>query len=66
MSKTIQRPKVTVNRVFTDKRTAMEAFVTVLVREMERRSVRTFETLNEPHYNYCESEGNAYDTDTTA
>jgi len=59
----MQRPKITVNRVFADKRSAMEAFVTVLVREMERRSVRTFETLKQPQYNDGESEVKHDDTD---
>jgi hypothetical protein len=64
MSKEMIRPTITVNRVFEDKRSAMEAFVAVLVREMDRRksSVRTFEPLNEPDYTCSESEVKDYDT----
>lgn len=57
MSRKIERPIITVNRVFEDKRSAMEAFVTVLVREIERRSFRTFESVKEPDYTTSESEG---------
>ena len=62
--KQTQRPAITVNRVFADKRSAMEAFVTVLVREMERRSAHTFEVEKQPQYDRGESEGNDYDTNT--
>ena len=64
MSKTIQRPVIEVNRVFAAKRSAMDAFVTVLVKELERRSIRTFEVVEQPHYTFSESEVNRYDTNT--
>jgi hypothetical protein len=65
MSKTIQRPIIEIERVFVEKRSALEAFATVLVREMERRqSIRTFDPLKEPHYNISESE--VLRNDTTA
>lgn len=62
MSREIQRPTIVVNHFFEDKRSAMEAFVTVLVREMEQRSIRTFETVNEPEYTSCEREVKSNDT----
>jgi len=69
--KNIQRPTVTVNRVFSDKRSAIEAFAAVLVKEIQRRSqsVRTFEAVKKPDYNFnndssfeIESEEISYDT----
>ena len=62
MARKMTRPVITVNRVFEDKRSAMEAFVTILVREIERRSVRTFESVKEPEYTFCEREVNENDT----
>ncbi len=62
----IQRPIITIKRVFADKRSAVEAFATVLAREIDRRSIRTFETMKPPQYTGIESEGSVYDTDATA
>jgi len=56
MSREMKRPIITVNRVFEGERSAMEAFVAVLVGEIERRSVRTFESVKEPEYTGLESE----------
>lgn len=56
MSKEMKRPVITVNRVFENKRSAMEAFVTILVREIDRRSIHTFESVKEPEYTSCERE----------
>jgi len=62
MSREMTRPIIDVNPIFEDKRSAMEAFVTVLVREAERRSVRTFESVKEPEYTSCEREVKSNDT----
>jgi len=57
MSKEMKRPVININRVYEDKRSVMEAFVTVLVHEMERRaSIRTFESVKEPEYTVFETE----------
>ena len=48
----ITRPILKVTRIYDEKRSMLEAFVNVLVHEIERRSsIRTFESVKEPEYN---------------
>ena len=64
MSKKIQRPIININRIFEDKRTALEAFAAALIRDMKKHSVHTFEDVKQPQYTVYESEGKQYDTNT--
>ena len=57
MSKEMKRPVININRVYEEKRPAIEAFAAALVREMENRtSNRTFESVKEPEYTGGETE----------
>lgn len=48
----ITRPILKVTRIYDEKRSMLEAFVNVLICEIERRSsVRTFESVKKPEYN---------------
>lgn len=50
--KGLTRPILKITRIYDEKRSMLEAFVNVLVREIERRSsVRTFESVKKPEYN---------------
>jgi len=62
--RTAQRPKIIINRVFVEERSALEAFGALIVKDMERCSIRTFENLEQPHYTIDESEVKENDTDT--
>ena len=62
--RTEQRPKIIINRVFTEKRSALEAFGALIIKDMERYSIRTFEKSEQPHYTIGESEVKQHDTNT--
>ncbi len=64
--RTAQRPKIIINRVFAEQRSALEAFGALIIRDMARCSVRTFEVSEQPQYTDDESEVKRYDTDTKA
>lgn len=59
-----QRPKIIINRVFVEERSALEAFGALIIKDMERCSVRTFENMEQPHYTIDESEVEQHDTST--
>ena len=53
MAKTVTRPKITVQAVYTGEKDMREVFVSLLVNEVRRmkNSVRTFENVKETQYN---------------
>lgn len=53
MAKTVQRPKITVQAVYSGGMDMQEVFVSLLVDEVRqgKHSVRTFEIVKEPEYN---------------
>ena len=53
MAKAVQRPKITVQTVYSGGQDMQELFISLLVNEMRRgkRSGRTFEIVKEPEYN---------------
>jgi len=59
--RTAQRPKIIINRVFTEERSALEAFTSLIIKDMERCSFRTFENAKQPHYTKGESEVEKHD-----
>ncbi len=60
--RTAKRPKIIINRVFVEERTALEAFGALIIKDMEMCSVRTFEKVEQPHYTNGESEVEQHDT----
>ena len=53
MAKAVQRPKITVQAVYSGGLDMQEVFVSLLVNEVRRgkHSVHTFEIVQEPEYN---------------
>lgn len=53
MAKAVQRPKITVQAVYSGGLDMQEVFVSLLVNEVRRwkHSVHTFEIVKEPEYN---------------
>ena len=53
MAKAVQRPKITVQAVYSGGLDMQEVFVSLLVNEVRRgkHSVHTFENVKEPEYN---------------
>ena len=53
MAKAVQRPKITVQAVYSGGLDMQEVFVSLLVNEVRRgkNSVHTFEIVKEPEYN---------------
>ena len=53
MAKTVTRPKITVQAVYTGEKDMREMFVSLLVNEVRqmKNSVRTFENVKETQYN---------------
>lgn len=53
MAKTVTRPKITVQEVYTGDMDMRELFLSLLVSEVRKgkSSVRTFEIVKEPEYN---------------
>lgn len=53
MAKTVTRPKITVQAVYTGGMDMRELFISLLVSEVRKgkSSVRTFEIVKEPEYN---------------
>lgn len=53
MAKAVQRPKITVQAVYSGGMDMREIFISLLVNEVRRgkSSVRTFEIVKEPEYN---------------
>ena len=53
MAKTVIRPKITVQAVYTGEKDMREVFVSLLVNEVRqmKNSVRTFENVKETQYN---------------
>ena len=53
MAKTVKRPKITVQAVYTGEKDMQEVFVSLLVNEVRqmKNSVRTFENVKETKYN---------------
>ena len=53
MAKTVTRPKITVQAVYTGGKDMREVFVSLLVNEVRqmKSSVRTFENVKETQYN---------------
>lgn len=53
MAKAVQRPKITVQAVYSGGRDMREIFISLLVDEVRqmKSSVRTFEIVKEPEYN---------------
>ena len=61
------RPKIIINRVFVEKRSALEAFGSLIVKDLNKCSIRTFEKLEQPHYNRSRNNRNEvkqHDTNT--
>lgn len=53
MAKTVTRPKITVQAVYTGGTDMRELFISLIVSEVRKgkSSVRTFEIVKEPEYN---------------
>ena len=58
MAKAIQRPKITVQAVYSGGMNMREIFISLLVNEVRhmKSSVRTFEIVKEPEYNLSMTE----------
>ena len=67
MAKAVQRPKITVQAVYSGGLDMQEVFVSLLVNEVRRgkHSVHTFEIVKEPEYNLKGGELNEYFKDSS-